>query len=138
MVDDLKVFVSVNSQECLEGSFGLLGSTLSLPLVVLSALLLQDLDSLFDLVEIPGCVDPEAERFDRLWLSGSVRSPLGGVGDLVPRLAIYSAGAENLASVQVVISVPDLDQLLSDIGVIGVGCPPIWRVCVFGLPGQFL
>ena len=124
----LKAFLCAHSVEDLEGNLSLLGSALPLPLVVLSALILQDLDSLFDLVEVPGCVDPEAERFDRLWLSGSIFSPLRGVRDLILRPAIHCSGAENLASVQVVISVPDLDQLLSDIGVIGVGCPPIWRV----------
>ena len=128
MVDDFKAFRSFNSQDCLEGIFSLLGSALSLPLVFWSAILLHSLDSLFDRIEFRVCRDPEAERFKRHWLCGSVFSPAGRVGDLVLWLAFHCAGAENLALGQVVVSVPDQGQSLSDLGDVGVGCPLIWLV----------
>ena len=130
MVDDLKAFVPINSQECLEGNYSLLGSALSLPLVVWGALLLHSLDPLFDRIKFGVRRDPEAERFKRHWLCGSVFSPAGRVGDLVLWLAFQSTRAENLALGQIVVSVPDCGQFLSDIRVISVGCPLIWCVWV--------
>ena len=133
MVDDLKAFVPINSQECLEGNYCLLGSALSLPLVVWGALLLHSLDPLFDRIKFGVRRDPEAERFKRLRLCGSVFSLIGGVRDLVLRFAFHCTRAENLALGQVVVSVPDRGQLLSDIRVISVGCPLIWRVWIWVL-----
>ena len=106
----------------------LLGSALSLSFIFWASVLLHNLDPLFDLVEVPGCVDPKAERFNRLWLSGSVLSQTGRIGDLVLWLAFHCAGVENLALGQVEVSVPDQHQSLSDLGDVGVGCPLIWLV----------